>query len=132
MMVENHPNLFLVSDQDFEQCVLNSTLPVIVDFTADGCPPCRVLAPIFARLSDTYHGKLRFAKMNVDQNPLVTVQQMIQGTPTLILFTNGRPVGRVVGPHPGHLQQSIESLLAKVSAKVYPAAGQPQGTIPVK
>ncbi|TMC18702.1 MAG: thiol reductase thioredoxin [Chloroflexi bacterium] len=116
--MENHPNLFLVSDQDFEQCVLNSTLPVIVDFTADGCPPCRVLAPIFARLSDTYHGKLRFAKMNVDQNPLVTVQQMIQGTPTLILFTN--------------VQQSIESLLAKVSAKVYPAAGQPQGTIPVK
>ena len=117
-MVENHPNLFLISDQDFEQRVLNSTLPVIVDFTADWCPPCRVLAPIYARLSDTYNGKLRFAKMNVDENPLVPAQQMIQGTPTLVLFASGRPVGRVVGPHPGRLQQSIESLLAKGSVKV--------------
>ena len=118
MMVENHPNLFLVSDQDFEQCMLNSTLPVIVDFTANWCPPCRVLAPIYARLSDTYNGKLRFAKMDVDQNPLVPVQQMIQGTPTLVMFVSGRPVGRVVGPHSGRLLQSIESLLAEASSRV--------------
>src|SRR5215469_5734622 len=110
IMVENHPNLFLVSDQDFEQCVLNSTLPVIVEFTADWCPPCRVLAPIYARLSDAYTGKLRFAKMDTDQNPLVYAQYMIQGIPTLIMFINGRPAGRLVGPHPGRLQQSIESL----------------------
>jgi thioredoxin 1 len=117
-MLENHPNLFLVSDQDFEQCVLNSTLPVIVDFTADWCPPCRVLAPIYARLSDSYNGKLRFAKMDLDQNPLVPARLMIQGAPTLILFASGRSVGRVVGPHPSRLQQSIESLLAEASAKV--------------
>jgi thioredoxin 1 len=117
-MVENHPNLFLVSDQDFEQRVLNSTLPVLVDFTADWCPPCRALAPVFARLSDTYNGKLRFAKMDTDQNPLVPVQQMIQGTPTLVLFAGGKAVGRLVGPHPGRLQQGIESLLAVASVKV--------------
>lgn len=118
MTVENYPNLFLVSDQDFEQSVLNSTLPVIVDFTADGCAPCRVLAPIFARLSDSYNGKLRFAMINVGQNPLVVAQQRVMGTPTLILFAGGRPVGQVVGPHPGRLQQSVEGLLAKVGASV--------------
>ena len=117
-MPENHPNLFLVSDQDFKQCVLNSILPVIVAFTADWCPPRRVLAPIYARLSDGYHGKLRFAKMDIDQNPSVPARLMIQGAPTLVLFAGGRAVGRVVGPHPGRLQQSIESLLAEASAKV--------------
>jgi thioredoxin 1 len=118
MTVENHPNLFIVSDQDFEQHVLNSVLPVIVDFTADWCPPCRTLAPVYAQLSDTYNGKLRFAKMDTDQNPLVPAQHMIQGIPTLILFVSGKPIGRLVGPHPGRLQQSIENLLAEASAKV--------------
>ncbi len=117
-MAENHPNLFLVGDQDFEQRVLNSTLPVIVDFTADWCPPCRILAPLFARLSDAYKEKLRFAKMDTDENVLVPARLGIQGVPTLVLFAGGKPVGRVVGPHPGRLQQSIERLLAEVSAEV--------------
>ena len=123
-MAENHPNLFLVSDQDFEQRVLHSTLPVIVDFTADWCPPCRVLAPLYARLSSTYQGKLRFAKMDTDENVLVPARLGIQGVPTLVLFAGGRPVGRVVGPHPGRLQQSIEHLLAEVSAEEPPLAGK--------
>jgi thioredoxin 1 len=114
-MAENHPNLFLVSDQDFEQHVLNSTLPVIVDFTAEWCPPCRVLVPLYARLSDTYQGRLRFAKMDTDENTLVPARLGIQGVPTLVLFTDGKPVGRVVGPHPGRLQQSIERLLVEVA-----------------
>ncbi len=117
-MAENHPNLFLVSDQDFEQNVLQSTLPVIVDFTAEWCPPCRALVPLYARLSDIYQGKLRFAKMDTDENMLVPARLGIQGVPTLVLFADGRPVGRVVGPHPGRLQQSIERLLAEVSAEV--------------
>jgi thioredoxin 1 len=119
-MAENHSNLFLVNDQEFEQSVLNSTLPVIVDFTADWCPPCRVLAPLFARLSDTYKGKLRFAKMDTDQNVLVPARLGIQGAPTLILFVHGKPAGRIVGPHPGRLQQSIEKLLSNVDAHVTP------------
>ena len=117
-MVENHTNLFLVNDQDFEQRVLNSTLPVIVDFTADWCPPCRVLAPIYARLSDTYTGKLRFAKMDTDENTLVPAQLGVLGMPTLILFAGGKPVGRMIGPHPGRLQQSIERLLREMNAEV--------------
>src|SRR5436190_24329724 len=102
-MTEKHPNLFLVNDQDFEQHVLKYALPVIVEFTADWCPPCHALAPIYARLSDAYNGKLRFTKMDIDQNPLVPAQQMLQAAPTLILFVNGRPVGRTVGPYPSRL-----------------------------
>jgi thioredoxin 1 len=117
-MAENHPNLFLVNDQDFTQNVLNSTLPVIVDFTAEWCPPCRALVPLYARLSDTYQGKLRFAKMDTDENTLVPGRLGIQGVPTLVLFADGKPVGRLVGPHPGRLQQSIEHLLAEISAEV--------------
>ncbi len=113
-MIENHSNLFQVSDQDFEQHVLNSTLPVIVDFTAEWCPPCRVLAPLFTQLSNAYQGRLRFAKMDTDENTLVPARFGIQGVPTLILFVNGKLVERMVGPHPGRLQQSIERLLAEV------------------
>ena len=117
-MAENHPHLLLVSDQDFEERVLHSTLPVIVEFTANWCPPCRVLAPHFARLSSVYQGKLSFAKMDTDENVLVPARFGIQGIPTLVLFAGGRPVGRLVGPHPGRLQQSIGRLLAEVSAEV--------------
>ena len=112
-MIENHPNLFQVSDEDFEQDVLKSTLPVIVDFTAEWCPPCHVLAPLFTRLSSAYQGRLRFAKMDTDENTLIPARFGIQGVPTLILFADGKPVGRLVGPHPGRLQQSIERLLAE-------------------
>jgi thioredoxin 1 len=118
IMTNNYTNLFQVSDQDFEQNVLNSAQPVIVDFTADWCPPCRVLAPHYARLSETYQGKLRFAKMDIDENTRVPAQLGIQGAPTFILFAGGRPVGRVVGPHPSRLQQHIERLLAEVSTEV--------------
>ena len=77
-----------------------------------------MLAPHFARLSDAYKEKLRFAKMDTDENVLVPAQMGIQGVPTLILFEGGRQVGRVAGPHPGRLQQSIERLLAEVRAEV--------------
>ena len=112
-MAENHPNLFLVSDQDFEQRVLHSTVPVIVEFTANWCPPCRVLAPLYARLSSSYQGKLQFAKMDTEENVLVPARLGIQGIPTLALFADGRMVGRVVGPNPGRLQQIIEGLLSE-------------------
>jgi thioredoxin 1 len=116
-MTEQHSNLVIVNDQDFDQSVLQSTLPVIVEFTANWCPPCRVLAPVYARLSDTYEGRLRFAKMDTDDNPLTQVRLGVQGIPTLVLFAGGKEVGRLVGPHPGRLQQSIDRLLAEVSAE---------------
>ena len=104
-----------VTDQDFAEQVLQAPLPVIVDFTATWCPPCRALAPVFEKLSQTCTGKLRFARMDTDENLKTPMQVGIQGMPTLVLFANGQQVGRLIGPHPARLQQSIDRLLAQVS-----------------
>ena len=124
-MAELLPNLRQVGDDDFDEQVLRSALPVLVEFTADWCPPCRALAPVFEKLSQTYTDKLRFARMDTDENLQTPVQVGVQGIPTLVLFVNGQPVGRLVGPHPARLQLGIDRLLAQigvalVSNEAYP------------
>ncbi|WP_242527141.1 thioredoxin [Ktedonosporobacter rubrisoli] len=111
-----HSNLFNVTDQDFEEKVLQSSLPVIVDFTAQWCPPCHALSPVFARLSEEYIGKLRFAKMDVDEQPDVPIALRVQAMPTLILFRDGKEVSRVVGPHPARLKQILDRALSELVA----------------
>src|SRR5947209_11480069 len=103
-----------VTDQDFAKQVLQAPLPVIVDFTASWCPRWRARAPVFEKLSQTYAGKLRFARMDTDENLQTPMQVGVQGLPTLVLFANGQPVGRLIGPHPSRLQQSIDRLLAQI------------------
>ncbi|GHO59406.1 thioredoxin family protein [Ktedonobacter robiniae] len=114
--MQEYNNLFAVNDQDFESQVLQSTLPVIVDFWAEWCPHCHTLAPVYRQLSTTYEGKLRFATINADESPRVGATFGVQGLPTLIVFHAGKPIARIVGPHPTRLQQHIERALAEISA----------------
>lgn len=86
-----------VSDSSFEHEVLESDKPVLVDFWAEWCGPCRMLTPTIEAIADQYSGSSEVVKLNVDDNPSTTVAYGIKGIPTLILFNEGKEVERVVG-----------------------------------
>jgi thioredoxin 1 len=86
-----------VSDGAFEREVLRSDVPVVVDFWAEWCPPCRALAPTFEELAARYAGSIRFLKLNVDENSEAPQRYGIKGIPTLIFFDGGQEAERLVG-----------------------------------
>lgn len=110
--MDAHANLIYVSDQDFGTNVLQSDTPVIVDFWASWCGPCRAIAPQFERLSDDYQGKLRFAKIDIDENGNTPTQYGVRAIPTLLVFKGGKEIGRLVGPQPSRLKGEIDRILA--------------------
>jgi thioredoxin 1 len=99
-----------VTEQDFQQEVLLSPLPVLVDFTAVWCGPCKMIDPIVKQLAQEWQGKAKVVKCDADQNPNILMQYGIMGIPTIMLFKNGAVAERVTGYQPK------EKLAAKMAA----------------
>ncbi len=102
-----------VTDDTFEDEVIKAGTPVLVDFWADWCAPCKMIAPIVEQLATEYDGSVRFAKLDVDSNPKTATTYGIRGIPTLLIFDDGKPVGQIVGAVPKSvLKKRIEEAIA--------------------
>ena len=104
-------DLLQVTDDNFDAEVVNSDLPVMVDFWAEWCGPCRMVAPVVEELAKEYEGKIKVAKMDVDNNRQTPVKFGIRNIPTLILFKGGEVTQTIIGAQP---KSSIEAELKKL------------------
>jgi thioredoxin 1 len=93
-------NVKIVTDQNFQREVLESAEPVLIDFTATWCGPCKAIAPFIDQLAAEYNGRVKVAKLDIDENPETPSRLGIRGVPTLIVFKGGREIARQVGAAP--------------------------------
>jgi thioredoxin 1 len=101
-----------VNDKSFASEVLNSDVPVLVDFWATWCGPCRSISPIVEELAKEFSGRVKVTKLNVDESPATPTQYGVRGIPTLILFKGGKILDQLVGAHPkARLKALIEKAL---------------------
>jgi len=101
-----------VTDKNFEEEVIKSTLPVLVDLWAPWCGPCRMVAPVIDKLAESYNGRFKFCRLNVDQNPLTAGSYHVMSIPTLLFIKDGKVMDTVIGAVPEQtLQPKIEALL---------------------
>jgi len=98
-----------VTDSDFQQVISSSDVPVMVDFYADWCAPCKIMAPVLDDFANKHTGQVLVAKLDTDANPRTSQQYQIRGIPTLIMFKDGREAGRRTGAVP---REELETLLA--------------------
>lgn len=111
-----------VTDAAFEKVVLKSELPVIVDFWAPWCGPCRMVAPILDKLAKEYDGKLVIAKVNTDENPQWATQFGVQGIPTMLMISGGKVVHSQVGALPEGMLRDVVTQFLEVVKNASPAA----------
>lgn len=101
-----------INDASFEQKVLKSNMPVLVDFWAPWCRPCLMAAPVLEELANEYANKITFAKLNVDQNAQTAAKYSIMAIPNLIIFKEGKPVSQIVGFKPkAELKKDLDAVL---------------------
>ena len=105
-------NVLVLTDDNFEAEVLKSDLPVLVDFWADYCAPCQMIAPMVDELADEYVGKMRVGKLDTSENRQVAITYSVQSIPTLLLVKDGEMVGKFVG------LQTKSDLKAAIEAKI--------------
>jgi thioredoxin 1 len=98
------------TDTNFDKEVLKSSVPVLIDFWAEWCGPCKALGPTIDELATEFKGRVKVMKLNVDENPNTPGNYRIRGIPTLILFKDGQPIDQLVGAHP---KKAIEDFLKK-------------------
>lgn len=105
-------NVVQVTDDSFEQEILKSELPTLVDFWASWCGPCRAIAPVVEELSEDYAGKVKVAKLNVDESPKTPGQYGIRAIPTLIMFKDGKQVDQITGAvSKAHIEEALKKIL---------------------
>ncbi len=100
------------TESNWDEQVLNSELPVMVDFWADWCGPCKMIAPSVHDMAEEYEGKLVVAKLDVDASPNIAIKYRVSSIPALIFFKDGQPVDQIVGAVPkGALQKKVDSVI---------------------
>jgi len=90
----------ILTDQNFEQEVLKSEKPVLVDMYSDWCPPCKIISPFVEKIAEEFSEKIKVGKMNVEESPLTASQYGIEAIPTLLFFKNGKVIDKIVGAVP--------------------------------
>jgi thioredoxin 1 len=107
--------LVYLDEQNFKKEVEQSEIPVIIDFWAEWCAPCRMMAPMFEQLSSEYEGRLKFAKLNTDEHPGIATRFNIQGIPALVISKQGKEVDRIVGFGPKDvIKTRIDDIMGQI------------------
>ena len=104
-----------ITSENFDKEVLQSEIPVLVDFWADWCQPCKMIAPSVAQVADEYDGRIKVGKLDVDQNGDLSMSYNIRGIPALLIFDKGKPVDQIVGAVPKSIiQKKLDEALSEI------------------